>query len=422
MKELSTEHPFGVKPLGNQYGAKQHASIYMGYFRLLNEQLLLQCITALGPLNCLKLAQTCKALYCYCYHDDLWKEFVLGDGIAGDFDFQGDWKRTFGLKYSPIKVDLFSDILYASWRCSTIDVKELVGDKDTIDRQCGLSLEAFIRDYAIPNKPVIITDVVENWPAYKKWCFEYFADTGPYRCERVDLSFNKYKKYMDLTKDETPLYLFDKNITEELCADYSVPEYFSKDYFKLLPNRPDFRWVIMGPTRSGSTFHVDPNSTSAWNAVIKGAKKWILYPPNSIPPGVFPSSDGSEVTAPVSITDWFLNYYPEISKHSVKPIEAICREGEIIFIPNRWWHSVMNLEPTIAITQNFVGNENLKDVLKFLKCKADQVSGYCSGNLFEDFKQALQENEPDVWEQCQGMLEKKRKWDEITDTPFSFQF
>ena len=28
--------------------------------------------------------------------------------------------------------------------------------------------------------------------------------------------------------------------------------------------------------RPGSTFHIDPNSTSAWNAVIRGAKKWIL--------------------------------------------------------------------------------------------------------------------------------------------------
>ena len=41
----------------------------------------------------------------------------------------------------------------------------------------------------------------------------------------------------------------------------------------------------MGPSRSGSTFHKDPNSTSAWNAVIRGSKKWIMYPPGITPPG-----------------------------------------------------------------------------------------------------------------------------------------
>jgi ribosomal protein L16 Arg81 hydroxylase len=60
----------------------------------------------------------------------------------------------------------------------------------------------------------------------------------------------------------------------------------------------------------------------------------------------------------------------------VKPVECICREGEIIFVPRGWWHAVMNLEETIAITQNFVSSENIKHVLRFLATKRDQVSGF----------------------------------------------
>jgi len=48
------------------------------------------------------------------------------------------------------------------------------------------------------------------------------------------------------------------------------------------------RDIAQGPERSGSSFHKDPNSTSAWNAVISGTKKWIMFPPNVLPPGDYP--------------------------------------------------------------------------------------------------------------------------------------
>lgn len=47
--------------------------------------------------------------------------------------------------------------------------------------------------------------------------------------------------------------------------------------------------------------------------------------------------------------EWYLNYYKETQKLKIKPLEGICRAGEIIFVPNGWWHMVINLEDSIAI-------------------------------------------------------------------------
>ena len=89
----------------------------------------------------------------------------------------------------------------------------------------------------------------------------------------------------------------------ELAAEYVTPAYFApeRDLFARLPSdcRPDYRWLIVGGTRSGSGWHVDPNASSAWNAVIRGSKKWILTPPGRPPPGITASDDGATVTAPV---------------------------------------------------------------------------------------------------------------------------
>jgi hypothetical protein len=233
--------------------------------------------------------------------------------------------------------------------------------RDTIERRSNLSVEDFVRDFENPNKPVLIERAIDDWPDLSKWDREYMlqqAGDVAFAAGPVDLKLKDYYTYADLVEEERPLYIFDSKFAEkapELALDYDVPKYFREDLFSLLGQaRPDYRWLICGPARSGSSFHIDPSSTSAWNAVIRGAKKWVMYPPHVIPPGVHPSTDGAEVASPVSLTEWFMNFYEQTRRMKEKPVECICRAGEVVFVPNGWWHIVINLEDSIAITQNYV--------------------------------------------------------------------
>jgi hypothetical protein len=208
-----------------------------------------------------------------------------------------------------------------------------------------------------------------------------------------------------------------------MAALYSPPaQIFGDDLFSFLPanSRPDWRWLIAGPARSGSTFHVDPNATSAWNAVVSGSKRWVLFPPGGLPPpGVHPSPDGAEVAAPVSILEWYFAFYEaareeegegagdeqeeeeeeeeeeddeedaedastrlasrrQLERAGERPLtkarrmfECTVRAGELLFVPRGWWHMALNLEEGVAVTHNFVSEETLPHVLRFLKNAAE---------------------------------------------------
>lgn len=263
-----------------------------------------------------------------------------------------------------------------------------------VERRHGLSVEEFVREYEEKRVPVILTDVATEWPMFKILQGEFKnmslrrkslvrdgqAET-PLRCEFTEMNIEDYVRYAMEQQDERPIYMFDAEFASVFNVEklFTVPAHFARDdFFRVLgePARPKYRWIIAGPSRGGSSFHVDPNYTHAWNANLTGRKRWLFFPPSSPPPGVVPSADMSEVATPVSLTEWLLNYYEDSVRqlHQVG-YECVCEPGDIMFVPCGWWHSVINLEDSVAITQNYVSRTNLFDVLKFLRAMKNSISG-----------------------------------------------
>eukprot|EP01134_Creolimax_fragrantissima_P000953 CFRG0953T1 len=429
---LSMQHPYGVKPLGNMYTSdvKEIRSEGLGALGRLDDEAITEFLGELGPRELTNLAQVSRAMYVYASHDALWRPFVFRD-FGGNFRFRNSWKQTYldmqrataitrtsvpptyptadehssttniisenrskrkllqMLEYKTIEPiampGIYSDTLFQPWFCAAMGIDESWLNTENIPRVNArdLPLVDFVERFEKKNLPVVITNVVNQWPGYSKWDEAHLIEKYghvKFRAGPIDITMRDYYRIKDT--DENPIYLFDKFFGEnapDLVTEYHVPGYFSgsQDLFSLLGDdkRPDYKWIIIGPKGSGSSFHIDPNGTSAWNGVVKGRKKWILYPPSTTPPGVFPSADGSEVASPVSLNEWYSKFYADSKNEDIKPLECICNEGELMFVPSGWWHAVMNIEDSIAITQNYVSNANLVKVMSFLKNKPEQISG-----------------------------------------------
>jgi hypothetical protein len=98
---------------------------------------------------------------------------------------------------------------------------------------------------------------------------------------KSDHHYMTLSDFFDLPLDQR-MYIFDPKFGEKnpaLLSDYQVPEYFERDfmaYFSSNPLfRPYYRWLLIGKAESGFGLHVDPNGTSAWNALVYGRKRWV---------------------------------------------------------------------------------------------------------------------------------------------------
>ena len=157
-------------------------------------------------------------------------------------------------------------------------------------------------------------------------------------------------------------------------ADYRVPTYFNEDLFRLVgeKRRPPYRWFLIGPERSGTCIHIDPLATSAWNTLIIGKKRWVLFPPH-VPKSIVKGTKHIYKGEDDEAIHYFTTILPRI-KAAAKESGGVGKyenfecyeftqcENETVFIPNGWWHSVLNLTDTVGVTQNYCSQRNFDQV------------------------------------------------------------
>ena len=268
----------------------------------------------------------------------------------------------------------------------------------------------------------------EEWPAQRRWTLarlrEDFRDRK-FKCGedddgyKIKVTMRTFVKYMEHNGmgDDSPLYVFDSSFDDDYSAkrildDYKVPKYFPTnpdqegrglmpkktaseeekrgssssssssgggdggmtndsvgyhDLFSLVGERrrPPYRWLLMGPRRSGTCVHIDPLGTSAWNTVVSGRKLWVLFPPG-VPKSVVKAKKQIKHGEDDEAINYFIDLIPRLRRDepSLDIYLFIQGSGETVFVPGGWWHAVLNLEDAVAITQNFCSKSNFEKVWK----------------------------------------------------------
>ncbi|XP_019624169.1 PREDICTED: uncharacterized protein LOC109469860 [Branchiostoma belcheri] len=139
--------------------------------------------------------------------------------------------------------------------------------------------------------------------------------------------------HIDVTNasgSDTP-YMVDSGLLKyrELQDKIYVPEYLQ--YFQ----RPA-GLLIIGRSGLGLGWH---EHGDGWNGVVFGEKHWYVYNRSVVPPGLHRYEPA----------DWEKYVYKKLPSHR-RPLECTQEAGDIVYIPQGFYHSVVNVGETIAVS------------------------------------------------------------------------
>ena len=260
----------------------------------------------------------------------------------------------------------------------------------------------------LPEVPIVLTGCCDNWKAFSSpgssWDLKDLAsryaplvslDGGPSFARMslcsANVSLQEYQRYCDndADGDSAPLYVFDpdflspnsKFLNGDSVQDaFSIPPCFSHDEMACC-NGSRFRplppaWLLVGAACSGTPIHNHP-MTVAWNALLSGCKLWCCLPPtvsesilllnNTTSVEQDDSSDHDDEGFDLSALQWFEQCDPLPGNSFI----IVQHPGEVVFLPVGWFHVVLNVKTSTAISMSLTLRKDLPDILSML-AEADE--------------------------------------------------
>ena len=227
-----------------------------------------------------------------------------------------------------------------------------------IHRVKSITKAEFVKNSLKPQKPVVIENLIGDWPAYDKWSLDYIKEIAgdkevPLYDDRPvthEDGFNqahakmKMADYIDLLKREPTNYrIFLYNIMKEvpsLKKDFKFP----KIGLRLIKQIP---MVFFGGENSKVFMHHDIDWANILHFHFHGKKRCILFPPDQ--------TENLYKVPHSLITREYIDFdHPDYEKFPVlkKAEGLVCdlKHGETLYMPEGYWHYMKYVTPGFSMS------------------------------------------------------------------------
>ncbi|MEK6494581.1 cupin-like domain-containing protein [Myroides odoratimimus] len=227
-----------------------------------------------------------------------------------------------------------------------------------IERVKSISEKDFIEKYFKKQIPVVIENLTEDWPAYKKWRLNYIKEIAGEKI--VPLYDDRPVSHKDgFNEAHATMKMADYiDLLEKEPTDYRI---FLYNIMKEVPSlRNDFRWpklglrlvkqlpmLFFGGTNSKVFMHFDIDYSNILHFNFNGEKQCMLFSPKQtkymykIPHALISRED-------IDFDNPDFDKWP-----ALKNAEGyICnlKHGEMLYMPEGYWHYMKYLTPSISMS------------------------------------------------------------------------
>ena len=227
-----------------------------------------------------------------------------------------------------------------------------------VQRVGRLQADEFRERFAKPQRPVVLEELTEDWPARRKWTFDYLKQVAGdtvvplyggrqqqvrnYQYAHADSM--PFKTYIErLEAGETDLRVFSFNILSAMPAlarDFAFPDMGLRLFDRVA-------FLFAGGRGAKVQMHFDIDVPDLLLCHFGGAKRVLLFSPEQTRylyrvPFSFSSLHAVDYDRP----DY--ERFPALRR--LEGYEAELRHGDVLYIPAGYWHYIVYEEPGFSMS------------------------------------------------------------------------